>query len=357
MNPSVAQHPTKPLPSHSSLSFVNGVKIVFPVVLFLSLVVLGVSRVTVYAHQESTGDRTLLAGQGAGGIVGYVVGSAEVAAYACPDANTTKCPVKLWLKPGAQVTIVDNIVGNDVPGLNDNAWRKIVYQGQELYVPMHYISVSAPGEQPDISLVQTSLEDDSTSSPNFPRSSPSTTTSTTTSTNTSFSTAPGSAVIINNCNPNNPCNKPPCPQGYVESNNHCCPQGYTYDGSLCISSITTTVTNTVTIVKGGSTVTWYVATDGRIEGNAGDRIAVYCRRTGRIEVWSINDSVGRFLASFKHDAVDAAGKIGLSVQVKDQTVVTIGGDGHGRYWAALHDGSYNATGTGDFAKTFTCYVP
>jgi hypothetical protein len=103
-------------------------------------------------------------------------------------------------------------------------------------------------------------------------------------------------------------------------------------------------------------VTWYTATDGRIDGNAGDRIAIYCRRTGRIEVWSINESQGRFLVEFNHAVVDAAGRAGLTVKVGNLGTVNIGGDGHGQYWASLYGGPYHATGTGDFAKVFHCYV-
>jgi hypothetical protein len=135
----------------------------------------------------------------------------------------------------------------------------------------------------------------------------------------------------------------------VITGNVCCPPGYRF-----YSSSGGGLSLTITCVP--ALATWYTATDGRIDGGAGDRIAIYCRRSGRIEVWSINNSVGTFLVSFKHEAVDAAGKAGFSVPVRMQSVVTIGGDGHGQYWAAIHGGPYNATGTGDFAKIFHCYV-
>src|SRR5438105_4950714 len=99
-----------------------------PKVLGLALMILGLAFIfakqeSVYARQGGTGDSALTADQG--GIEGYVVGNGPVAAYTCPD--TVKCAVKLTLNPGTVVLIVDNVVGGNVPGLNDNAWRKIVY--------------------------------------------------------------------------------------------------------------------------------------------------------------------------------------------------------------------------------------
>jgi len=343
-------------------SFVTTGKVIFPIVVFAIIVFLGGSRVRVYAQQDGSADRALLADQGTPGIKGYVVGSTDVAAYTCPDVDTAKCPIKLTLKPGTIVLIVDNVLGSNLPGTHDKAWRKILYQGLVLYVPMRYISVNPPGSQasagtgPDISLVQTSYENDGTIAPNYPNGSPTTNTISSTSTSTSFSTAPGSMAIVSNCGPNVPC-RPPCNGGLVPSGNWCCPQGLTYNGTNCSGTVTTTVTTTVTVVKAGDPVTWYTATDGRVDGAAGDRIAIYCRQSGRIEVWSINGSQGHFLVSFSHSAVDVAGRAGFNVQLGAQGVVTIGGDGHGQYWAALHGGPSNATGQGDFAKIFHCYAP
>src|SRR5579871_3880646 len=109
--------------------------------LILGLAFMTVRQESVYASQEVAGRRPITAEQG---IKGYVVGSGDVSAYACPDVNTAKCPIKLTLKPGTQVVILDNVIGANVPGLNDNAWRKIAYQGQTLFVPMRYISVTPP---------------------------------------------------------------------------------------------------------------------------------------------------------------------------------------------------------------------
>jgi hypothetical protein len=304
-----------------SVSFIKGLVGLGLVIIILSLTFATAQPVIVYAQ----------------GIKGYVVGSNPVAAYACPDTNTAKCPIKLSLQPGTEVLIVDNVVGSTVPGLNDNAWRKIVYQGQTLFVPLRYISINPPnnssGDAQDISFVQTSHEDDSTSAP--PPG--------------NFSTVPTSkAVGIGFC----PGGCPPiCPTGtYGVTFFTCCPIGYVLDTS-----------KPVVFGQPGTCilpppVTWYTATDGRINGNAGDRIAIYCRKSGRIEVWSINDSQGRFLVEFNHTVVDAAGRAGLRIAVGNQGVVTIGGDGQGQYWASIYGGPNNASGTGDFAKTFNCYV-
>jgi hypothetical protein len=303
-------------------SFFNWIKVICPVLLLVSLMLVGGGWGRVYASQGGAGATLPLADQGTKGVKGYVVGSGPVAAYACPDTNTAKCPIRLTLAPGTQVLIVDNVVGGFVPALNDNAWRKILVQGQLVFVPMHYISVTPVSSNPsdnvqDISFTLTG-EDDSISAPGF-------------------STAPVSkaqaAVGV-------PGNFLCFGSNTVLIGSMCCPPGTSLNGSDCVPSINTS----------------YVATDGRMMGGAGDRIAVYCRRTGRIDVWSINDSQGHFLVSFNHVAVDSAGKAGLRASVGTQGVVTINGDGRGAYLAAIQGGPFKATGQGDFAKSFQCYA-
>lgn len=322
-------------------SFIPGLRRLGWLCLVLGLVFLCVHQISVYASQDVAGNTAVTADQGSHGITGYVVGAGDIAAYACPDVNTTKCPIKLKLKPGTQVVILDNVIGGNVPGLNDNAWRKIAYQGQILFVPMRYISITRPDnalaqDTQDVSFVQTSNEDDSTTAP---------------ANGTSFSTAPSSTHTgITRCI--TPCT---CPPGTYQAtftrlpffSFTCCPLGYSYNpaanpGAACIGPSTA--------------VTSYQATDGRIDGNAGDRIAIYCRRTGRIEVWSIIESQGHFLVEFNHNAVDKIGRTGLSVNLGSQGVVTIGGDGQGLYWVSLFGGPGNGSGAGDFAKIFHCYV-
>jgi hypothetical protein len=302
-------------------SFIKWIRLIFPVLLVVSLMLAGGWWARVYASQGEAGVAGLT-DQGTNGIKGYVVGGGPVAAYACPDTNTAKCPIRLTLAPGTQVLIVDNLVGGFVPELNDNTWRKILVQGQLLYVPMQYISVvplsgNSSDNAQDISFTLTG-EDDSTSGANF-------------------STAPGSkaqaAVGV-------PGSFVCVGSNTVLIGSQCCPSNTSLSGTDCMPS---------------TIHTWYVATDGRMNGVAGDRIAVYCRRTGRIEVWSINDSQGHFLVSFSHFAVDAAGKAGLRVTVRGQ-LVTLNGDGHGSYMAAIQGGPFNATGQGDFAKSFHCYA-
>src|SRR5262249_39753334 len=185
---------------------------------------------------------------------------------------------------------------------------------------------------PDISLVLTSYEDDSTSAPNFPSSGSSLVPSISvapSSSGVSFNPAYCLAISLS---------KAVCSIGGIGTSYTCPP------GSVVIITNSINVSCTGTIASRQRT--WYAATDGRVNGGAGDRIAIYCRRTGRIEVWSINNSVGQFLVSFKHEAVDAAGKAGFSVSVGAQGIVTIGGGGHGPAWGAIHGGSYHATGRG-----------
>lgn len=373
---------------HPSVFHTNPVvprlRVIMPILGLVVVLFLGGWQAIVHA-QQATNDVALAADQGSYGIPGYVVGPTEVAAYACPDTNTAKCPIKLTLRPGTQVLIVDNVVGSRTPG-GDTAWRKIVYEGQSFYVPMRYISVNSPGNAsaggPDISLVQTNYENDSTSMPNYPGSGGS---SSATGGSCNISVAPNSGGLTNKaptCSSGKlsadhlSCTSgvsPTCTAGYsfttitdsllptgkmgvcVSSSppTLTCPSGYSLRNGRCWSSKGTSVAP----ASSGDLQTWYIATDGRIDGNAEDRIAIYCRRTGRIEVWSIDNSLGQFLVSFKHQAVDAAGKSGFGVPLRMQGVVSIGGDGHGLYWAAIHGGPYNATGVGDFAKIFKCYLP
>src|SRR5262245_3391882 len=143
-----------PLQLSRSMTFIVKCLIFFgPALLFIGSILFGGWWETVHASQQPSRESAVLADSGSGGIKGYVVGSADVAAYACPDVNTTKCPIRLTLRPGTAVQIIDNVIGSNVPGLNDNAWRKISYQGLTLYVPMAYIHVGTPGNGPDISLV------------------------------------------------------------------------------------------------------------------------------------------------------------------------------------------------------------
>jgi len=326
---------TRLYPSRPFTIIVKRRSLLVPALVLMGLALFGGWWSTVHASPQGAGASAIVADSGTGRITGYIVGSGDVSAYACPDVNTAKCPIRLTLHPGTTVQIIDNVIGSNVPGLNDNTWRKILYQGQTLFVPLHFISInpSGNGSGPDVSLVQTSFEDDSTTPP--PTG--------------GFLVAPGSTVLSHQGFPPRPyCTTP----GQVMLNDHvCCPPGFTF-----VSLTPRTNGNPLQVHCQQPLPTWYIATDGRIGGNAGDRIAIYCRKSGRIEVWSINDSQGHFLVSFNHVAIDTAANKSFSVSIGAQGTVTVGGDGHGLYWAAIHGGSFNATGAGDFAKIFHCYT-
>src|SRR5258708_17083206 len=228
-------------------SFIKCIRLIFPVLLLVSLMLAGGWWARVYASQGEAGVAGLT-DQGTNGIKGYVVGGRPVAAYACPDTNTAKCPIRLTLAPGTQVLIIDNLVGGIVPGLNDNSWRKILGEGQLLYVHMQYISVvplsgNSSDNAKDISFTLTG-EDDSTSAP-------------------SFSTAPGSkaqaAVGV-------PGSFVCLGSNTVLIGDQCCPPDTSLNGTDFMFSTIHTCN---------------VATDGRMNGGAGDRNSVYCRGTGR----------------------------------------------------------------------------
>src|SRR5712692_10411832 len=87
-------------------SFFKWIKIICPVLLLVSLMLVGGEWGRVYASQGGAGATIALADQGTNRVRGYVVGSGGEAAYACPDTNTAKCPIRLTLAPGTQVLII-----------------------------------------------------------------------------------------------------------------------------------------------------------------------------------------------------------------------------------------------------------
>ncbi len=118
-------------------------------------------------------------------------------------------------------------------------------------------------------------------------------------------------------------------------------------------------------VGGGNAVTFFVPGDSRINGFAGDHVAVYCNlnTTGAmaqtVDIWGM-DSLGRGfrLGLFNYADILAAGAKGLSRNLGSNGTVFVMVDSTGRYfYAGWMGGSYNATGQGDFTKTFTCLFP
>ncbi len=99
---------------------------------------------------------------------------------------------------------------------------------------------------------------------------------------------------------------------------------------------------------------WFNPGDGRVNGQPGDRLVVDCDED-RIIVYGVNDeSLGFLLAAFSNEEVLAAGPAGIYVDLGEEGVLSISGDGVGNFWAAWNGGKFNATGQGDWAKGFHC---
>ena len=99
----------------------------------------------------------------------------------------------------------------------------------------------------------------------------------------------------------------------------------------------------------------YHPNDGRVEGNAGDLIALYCQRDYRsIAVYGISNSAGTYLTSFEVDKLRAAGPSGLTVDLGQQGRVSMAAQGSDKFYVMLKGGVVAAAGLDRFAKLFSC---
>jgi hypothetical protein len=124
--------------------------------------------------------------------------------------------------------------------------------------------------------------------------------------------------------------------------------------------------NATLIGGGGSTgsstsdsspaVTWFAPGDARINGQAGDRIALYCNTTAKpptLGVILIDDQGKGFLGlAFDYAKLKAAGTQGLSASSGGNKVTAVA-DGSGNIFATWV-GQFGANGQKDFAKLITC---
>ena len=98
-----------------------------------------------------------------------------------------------------------------------------------------------------------------------------------------------------------------------------------------------------------------VAPDGRVAGNAGDLIALYCQyRYRNIAVYAIDHSVGVYLTTFSIDALQTAGAHGLTVDLGDKGVASMAMTGFDKFYVTLQGGMIATEGLGIYAKLFTC---
>jgi len=116
---------------------------------------------------------------------------------------------------------------------------------------------------------------------------------------------------------------------------------------------------------GGGGEQWFNPGDSRISGAAGDHIAVYCNLNttgslaGTIDVWGMDgNGKGNRLTTFNYKEVVAAGRAGIMRNLGGMGNVFIVVDASGKYfYAGWIGGPYNATGIGDFTKSFVCAFP
>ncbi|GAB4516197.1 MAG: hypothetical protein OHK0046_21120 [Anaerolineae bacterium] len=91
--------------------------------------------------------------------------------------------------------------------------------------------------------------------------------------------------------------------------------------------------------------------DGRVDPRDGDRVIVFCKST-KLEVWGASDlGIGLFLTSVSYDSLIANNAI---TQNTSQGQVIIFVDAHGNFSVRWIGGAAQATGVGDFRKSFTC---
>ena len=99
----------------------------------------------------------------------------------------------------------------------------------------------------------------------------------------------------------------------------------------------------------------YPANDGRVEGNAGDLIVLYCQPKERvISVYGIVNSTGVHLTSFEVDQVRAAGDSGLTVNLGEPGIVSLRFTPNDTFSVVLKGGLVAAAGLDTYAKLFHC---
>jgi hypothetical protein len=99
----------------------------------------------------------------------------------------------------------------------------------------------------------------------------------------------------------------------------------------------------------------YQASDGRVEGNGGDLIVLYCQPKDRsVSVYGIVNGSGVPLATFATDRVRAAGPAGLTVDLRQQGSVSVYLASDKHFIVALKGGLVAAAGLANYVKVFEC---
>lgn len=97
------------------------------------------------------------------------------------------------------------------------------------------------------------------------------------------------------------------------------------------------------------------ATDARVSPSAGDRVAVYCNADGTIGVLGItNTGQGFGLTAFSGAEIIRSNGGTVVKNVEPNGSVSLRGDNQWNFQIAWFGGPYGATGSGNFAKSFSC---
>ncbi|MCC7452151.1 MAG: SH3 domain-containing protein [Anaerolineae bacterium] len=97
------------------------------------------------------------------------------------------------------------------------------------------------------------------------------------------------------------------------------------------------------------------ATDARVSPSAGDRVAVYCNVNGTIGILGItNTGQGIGLITFSGAEIVSSNSGTVAKSVEPNGSVSLRGDNQWNFQVAWFGGPYGATGSGNFAKSFSC---
>ncbi len=99
----------------------------------------------------------------------------------------------------------------------------------------------------------------------------------------------------------------------------------------------------------------YHADDGRVTGNPGDLIVLYCQRQYRsISIYGIEHGAGIYLASFEVDKLRAAGALTTDLGTNGVVSMAWLPASSGVYYVTLKGGLVKAAGLDTYAKLFHC---
>ena len=126
--------------------------------------------------------------------------------------------------------------------------------------------------------------------------------------------------------------------------------------SLLLPGQTFVVVDNSADCNGGGT--FFNPGDGRVEPQPGDRVVVYCNTSANLptlDVWGVtDDSQGHELYQFSFANLRRGGAKGIWKRVEPLGSVFASVDANNQFVVQWFGGPAGATGSKDFAKSFTC---